>query len=197
MPTGYTAAVQSGEITTLDAFAFRCARAFDALITMRDEPLDAPIPERLEPNTDYHDKKLAEAMERLNELTKLTPEQAEFRAHQAYEEAVAAYMRCKEDKAEEFERYETMLAKVISWSVPEKLADLKKFMVEQLQESIRFDCGYEPAEPARVDGAAWLASEIKDASDDVAHHAKRRAEEIARTTARNEWLAALRANITE
>ena len=35
MPTGYTAAVCSGEITEIKDFALSCARAFGALITMR------------------------------------------------------------------------------------------------------------------------------------------------------------------
>jgi len=34
-------------------FAMSCARAFGALITMRDEPADAPIPDEFKPDP-YH-----------------------------------------------------------------------------------------------------------------------------------------------
>ena len=43
MPTGYTADIQDGKITTLREYALSCARAFGALIMMRDDPHDAPI----------------------------------------------------------------------------------------------------------------------------------------------------------
>ena len=64
MPTGYTASVADGRVTEFAPFALQCARAMGALIMMRDEPHDAPIPERFEAS-DYYSKSLAEARERL------------------------------------------------------------------------------------------------------------------------------------
>ena len=58
MPTGYTAYVQDGVITEFADFAMKCARAFGALIDMRDESLDAEIRVQREPNTEYFDKEL-------------------------------------------------------------------------------------------------------------------------------------------
>lgn len=37
MPTGYTASVQEGKVTEFRDFAMECARAFGALVMMRDE----------------------------------------------------------------------------------------------------------------------------------------------------------------
>lgn len=48
MPTGYTADVQSGKVTDFAEYAMNCARAFGALVLMRDDPSDADIPERFE-----------------------------------------------------------------------------------------------------------------------------------------------------
>lgn len=39
MPTGYTAPVVDGEVTELKEFVWRCARAFGALVYLRDDPL--------------------------------------------------------------------------------------------------------------------------------------------------------------
>lgn len=61
MPTGYTAAVCDGKITEFPAFALQCARAFGALITMRDDAMNAPIPEEIKPDTSYYDKNISEA----------------------------------------------------------------------------------------------------------------------------------------
>jgi hypothetical protein len=58
MPTGYTAKLME-EGQSFPEFAMRCARNFGALIMMRDESLDVPIPEQFEPS-DYYRKKLSE-----------------------------------------------------------------------------------------------------------------------------------------
>jgi hypothetical protein len=49
MPTGYTAKLYDGDQKFQD-FAMECARAFGALIEMRDEPMNAKIPETFEPS---------------------------------------------------------------------------------------------------------------------------------------------------
>ena len=51
MPTGYTAKIADGQ--TFEEFILSCARAFGALVEMRDEPADAPIPEEFKPSA-YH-----------------------------------------------------------------------------------------------------------------------------------------------
>lgn len=47
MPTGYTVGIADGKITTFEQYAMTCARAFGALVMMRDDPFDAPIPEEI------------------------------------------------------------------------------------------------------------------------------------------------------
>ena len=47
MPTGYTAPIKDG--ISFNDFMWGCARAFGALIMMRDDPPGTPIPERFEP----------------------------------------------------------------------------------------------------------------------------------------------------
>ena len=87
MPTGYTLDLYDGKDITFEEFALRCARAFGALISMRDEPIDAPIPERFEPS-DYHLKELEKAKKRLKEVKKWNEETAEQEAVRAYQEAL-------------------------------------------------------------------------------------------------------------
>ena len=69
MTTGYTDAVGKGEITEFKDYALLCARAFGACVSMRDEPLDAEIPEEFKPN-DYHEKSLQKARGEDNEFLK-------------------------------------------------------------------------------------------------------------------------------
>lgn len=56
MPTGYTWDIKD-EIT-FEQFIMNCARAFGALVEMRDEPRDKKIPDELKPS-DYHNKELS------------------------------------------------------------------------------------------------------------------------------------------
>ena len=61
MPTGYTAAVQDGSITTLRDYALQCARGFGAFLHMHDEPFDTPLTLPPPADTSYYDKRIAEA----------------------------------------------------------------------------------------------------------------------------------------
>ena len=72
MPTGYTAGIIDGEITTFEQFAIQCTRAFGATIHMRDNPLDSPY----EPRTpsDHYVNSLQSQREKLEETKTMTDE---------------------------------------------------------------------------------------------------------------------------
>lgn len=67
MPTGYTAPIYEGKQITFPEFAMQCARAFGALIDMRDDPMDSPIPDAFVPDT-YHARELVKAREQLADM---------------------------------------------------------------------------------------------------------------------------------
>ena len=77
MPTGYTYPVADGTITEFSKFALNCSRAFGVLMHMRDEPIDAPIPDKIEP-TSYYKNQLDELVVRrrrqLVRVCKIHPE---------------------------------------------------------------------------------------------------------------------------
>lgn len=195
MPTGYTADVQDGKITEFKDFALQCARAFGALIDMRDSPKDAPLPAKIKPKTSYHDKALAEAIERLAKLRSMTPAKAEREAKKSNERLMAAHNESVAEHKVRRERYEAMLAKVREWTPPTKdHTGLKTFMNEQLSESIKFDC-YEPTKPKEPTAAEWLAAEIAGAERIVEYHTKAKAEEVERANGRDDWLQQLRKSL--
>lgn len=193
MPTGYTADVQDGKITTLREFALACSRAFGALIIMRDNPMDAPIPRQLVPDTRYYDERLAEARKVLDEVPTLSADECEARAKAEFDAAMASHMKYETNRAIARQRYKEMLSRVEHWSVPEEIDGLKKFMIEQLNESIRFDCSedYKPAPPKRLTGERWREQALEKASRDWAYQSVEREKEIERTKGRNQWLDSL------
>lgn len=119
MATGYTCDVSDGKITTLRDFALRCARAFGALITMRDEPFDAPIPEKFEPHTDYHDKAIREAREQLEKLSAMSPAQVAKAAKADADKITAAHAQSDASRQDTENRYKalgnSMAIPVVRW----------------------------------------------------------------------------------
>ena len=110
MPSGYTAAIKDG--ITFSDFAMNCARAFGALISMRDEPLDAPIPERVEP-TDYHAEKIKKAEERLSALIAMTAKELDAEAAEYWERETAYNKKAHEEAEELRKKYKAMAELII------------------------------------------------------------------------------------
>lgn len=196
MPTGYTAAI--ADDITFNDFVMSCARGMGALVMMRDEPMDAPIPERFEPS-DYHTKKIAEAAAALDRLTGMTEAEAEQAANDAHEAAIAAQAAAIQRNDTLREKYRAMLAKVEAWQSPSEDHDgFKKFMVEQITGSIDLDCDnryYRKQKHTKLTGAKWRTQEEAKARKNIAYHEAENAKEIERTEARNTWLRQLRESL--
>lgn len=195
MPTGYTACVSDGTVTDLKTFAMRLARGMGACVSMRDEPHDAPLPERFEPSP-YHGDRVRELIAQIGTLNALTPEQADAEARKAMVEFEADREADKQKWEERRARYQAMIAKVEAWEgAPE---GIKEFGLDQLRESLKLDCG--PVfrfwgQPPPECGKAWRAARLAELNNDLAYHAKANAEEAERVASRNAWLAQLRASL--
>ena len=195
MPTGYTCGVVDGEVTEFSDFAMRCARAFGALINMRDDPMDAPIPTEMLPQTKCHDDRIEADLKRMGEVQAMTLAAADTEALEVHRQALAARAKYLADRDLEASRLNAMLAKVRAWQPPTPdHSEMKKFMIDQLTISLPGD--YAPPIPALLDGAAWRQQEIDRLSDSVVYHQKERAKEIERTQSRVEWVKALRSSLT-
>ncbi|MDE2099564.1 MAG: hypothetical protein KGL39_20090 [Patescibacteria group bacterium] len=193
MPTGYTAAVVDGKITEFPDFAMTCARAFGALITMRDDPMDAPIPDKFEEDG-YYAKRVAEGLKELGDVQAMTDGEANQAAVQAYQNARksrADYLQRQETEAE---RINAMLAKVRAWTPPTPdHQEMKKFMIDQLTISLPGD--YAPAIPELLDGPTWRQRKIDELAKSVAYSKVEREKEIERAKSRTQWVKDLRASL--
>lgn len=192
MPTGYTADVQNGKIETLQEYAFVCARAFGALVMMRDDSSDTPIPEAFEPNTKHHDDKLAIAEAIL--LVTPSSEECEQIAQDEFDEEMDYYNNQVTENSRQHDRYKAMLSKVVSWLAPEDHLKMKAFMIEQLEKSIEFDI-HQPKAPTKKSGSDWLTNRNDKAKWDIEYHTRNIKEEIERTDSRNLWLSQLRESL--
>lgn len=189
MPTGYTSTLHDGE-QSFEDFIWDCARAFGALITLRDEP-DARIPEVFLPSP-YYANQVRDAEERIAWLEGLSPSARQAEASEAYLKASGRHAQRSSERDAMRARYEAMLAKVRAWTPPTgEHQELRDFMVQQLEESIRFDC-YDQEAPSPVTADEWLRHELALTKRHLDYCRKALVEEEERCRQRTEWVRELR-----
>lgn len=195
MPTGYTAPVESGEITELRDFIMLCARAFGACIMLRDEPLSTGIPEKLEPSTRYYDEQIVSLQARIAELTAMSADEALTASLASNDDIRRRYREYEAADQARLERHLAMKVKVEAWQPPtNEHTELKTFMLQQIEVSSRnLDMKLEL--PALNIGETWRAECLADLGDRLARAQKSRAEEIDRTASRQKWLDDLRGSL--
>lgn len=194
MPTGYTACIGDKD-ASFEEYALGCARAFGALITMRDDPSDAPIPEKFEP-TSYHLERVTEARKRQADLEAMSPALCEMAADGVYRKAVADYQKTVSEKTALKRKYETMLVRVRDWTPPtEEHKGLRTFMEEQITLCMDSDCTVYSEPPVLQTGSLWLAAETERVKRDIEYHSEHHDAEVKRTNGRTEWVKALRESL--
>lgn len=195
MPTGYTSELYDGKEQSFHEFVLSCARNFGALIEMRDEPLDAPIPDAFTPS-DYHVTALAKAQAEYDRLIGMSDDEATVEANRLADEWDAKLADQEATRVARKARYEAMLSDVQAWRPPtSEHKGLKDFMIEQLTESIRFDCStYEYPSPTR-DGGDWRYEALAKARRDIEYHTVEHAKDVFRAAERTAWVRALRESL--
>ena len=194
MPTGYTAPIADG--ITFEQYALSCARAFGACVSMRDDPNDAPIPERFEPS-DYHQRKLEETHAELDRVSAMTREQIAAAADEAFSAELQRWQDRRDRRSKLRGQYEAMLASVEAWKPPTtEHVGLQEFMAKQIRESIDWDCSdkYDDA-PERKSADGWIAVRASELRRDLNYHEAEHRKEVERASQRTEWVKALRASL--
>lgn len=189
MPTGHTADMYDGKPVTFREFALSCARSFGALVHMRDDDMKAKIKKR-EPS-DYYKTSIEDAIKRLDHVARMSNDDASYAAYAEYQQAMARYEESVKTSEKRRETYSKMLDKIEAWNPPTPEHDnLKAFMREQIEDSIKFDC-HIPVRPKRQSAVEWRKSEIECAAPDIAYSRKSLAEEEQRCDDANAWVDAL------
>lgn len=191
MPTGYTASVMDGSITEFDKFALQCARAMGACVTMRDEPWDAPIPEKFEPS-DYAAKRLQETKTKLAELLAMSSDEIQAACDQDYAKRVADQQKYRDQEKIENDRLTAMEVAVRKWKPPSSdHVGLKDFMLQQIKIS-RNDAGWSSSPIEHLTPGVWYKTQVERAFKDVSHYAEEHEKEVKRAADRTLWIKQLR-----
>jgi len=199
MPTGYTSKIYEGEQVSGKEFIMTCARAFGALIEMRDEPLDAKIPEELKIDT-HHNKALEKSKQELDKYRNMSIEEAQKLVDESYKKTVEDNKKYYDEKLELRNRYEKVLAEVEAWELPSQdHQNLKDYAIRQLEESILFDCGHieDYAKEVRKETPEeYIQKQIDSCLWNIEYHQKEWENEVKRTNERNLWIKQLRESIS-
>lgn len=202
MPTGYTAAIAEG--ITFKEYAMNCARAFGALIHMRDDPQDAPIPKTL-PKDSYHQTALDNTIQELNDFKNLSKKNKRlmFFKHKRDTRAYAKETYLKKKKLHL--QYRKMLVEVNRYVPPSPdHFNFKNFMKEQIIGSIDFDCkdygkyySNTLKKLKNLTQQEWELDTIKHIEWSIEYHKKELQEENERNNGRQEWIDQLRESLQE
>lgn len=200
MPTGYTEKIKDG--ITFKQFALNCSRAFGALVSMRDDPMDKEIPTNLKFES-FHEKSLEEAVKKREELLNMTPEQIikSLEKEASYQKQYC--IKQIEEKKELKIKYENMIREVENYTPPSQdHVEFKKFMLDQLTNSLKWDCDIEYHEKElqklqTVSVQQWIKHEIEIAEDIIKYHKKELEQDRENFKNRNLWITNLHKSLKD
>jgi hypothetical protein len=195
MPTGYTGRIAQGDDVSGNEFILDCARGFGALIHMRDKPSNESI--TIPTPSNFHLEKLEKAEENLKRAKNITLEEAEAFIKLRQKEHRERHEKQMKEKQELQSRYEKTLQEVKEWVPPtDKHEELKEFAIQQLEDSIEFDCrasSYLPIISAydNMTPENYIDNEIKKAQEDIEYHEYYHEKEVEKTEERAKWIKSL------
>lgn len=196
MATGYTHPILDGKITNFKDYAKLCMRAFGATIHMRDDSLEVEYEKR--EVSEYYIDSLKSWQEKLSELSSLSDEQLMEKRRKEIQNDIDYHQEKITECTQNEAKLKSILLDVQSWEPPtEEHEGIKKFMIEQITETLKFDADarYHVLEVKKYN--EWLNNlnideikegYIKDAKYNIRYHMDNNEAEIKRVNNSNKWV---------
>lgn len=190
MPTALTYDIYRGKKVKFRDFVIKCA-GFEPIVGKRGET----IPDEFYPdNTHLQEVEAAKSI--LAEAESWTDEKAEKEAKRDFDKNISSFKGACKRIEKIRQAYLAMLNQVENWVPPtQDHQEMKNTMVNQLTESIKFDCSRSPIKPKRLSGEQYRVQLINWARQEIAYKNKCHAEEMALVTKKNDWLRSLRRSL--
>lgn len=199
MATGYTHKIGEDPKFTFQQFAVGCMRAFGACIEQRDDDMnDAPKLRKKSKRDNYHFNKLNGIRERIKAFKKIKGSKLKERGLKRIVSGLRYNFEAIEREQKLRVRYEAMLKEARAYQPPTtEHENFKKFMIEQLESSLKFDCGGS----YHTDAVIKLGRELTELSArsekrrlkeeidrDLEYHTKHFKEDMERDAGANKWI---------
>jgi len=191
--TGYVHNLVDRKLT-FEEWIWTCARAMGAFSSMREDGMNAPIPDRIDSGS-YREDRLKQSRKKLDDLTKMSlADIGETR----WKEAVELYessAKHHEEQKQKREHARMILRRTEDWVPPTpEHENFKKFMLDQLKQSLDYEPD-EPKKPVRKSDPEYMADALKELMDDIEYQQKRLMEEQQANETQNEWIRRLRNSV--
>lgn len=199
MPTGYTAKLMN-KGQSFDEFVWTCARAFGALVTMREDSLDTPIPDEFKPRCSYHEEALIKSREKYRELLEMCWDEIKDWAEIEKSNLIKYDEDYIRNSEQENKRLADMRVLVCSWDPPsEDHASLKNFMLDQIKIStMDLSFTYDRLKVLKSRTLTDLYNEaVEEATRSIEYHKSESLKEIERARSHNQWIKTLRDSLGE
>ncbi len=195
MATGYTYPVAVGKMN-FEQFVWSCARAMGVCIMLRDEPGDVLPPLEFAPDF-YHRDAVQKARIELAVWESMGAADKQLWAKREMEKAKQQEAEAAKGCAAKLQRYRDVLAKVSAWTPPTpEHVNFKRFMVEQLTDSIRHDSASDYyTERAARNVETVIQQHGEDLRQSVTYHAEAWEKEQLNASERTAWVKALNDSI--
>lgn len=190
MPTGYTADVVDGKVTSFEEYAKQCMRAF--VMHMRDDSWDRPYYPRQV--NDYYEREAKNLEKEIAKLEKTDEKELWALECKRMESDIKGTKKIIADAKKETERINAMLKKAEAFVPPtEEHVYIKQFMIEQLKISMHEGDYWEERikeNQRRLKGKmpkGFKKELIKDKQESLERAKRRYAEEVASCKKCNDW----------
>jgi vacuolar-type H+-ATPase subunit I/STV1 len=191
--TGYTAPIIENN-ATFETFVLTCARAFGACIMQRDQAINVmPNPDQ-KPSAHYSES-VKETEAELAKLLAMTDEEKTAWANDIRNKSYEYQCSYHAKKKANVEAFQSMLSKVEAWTPEEDYAELKRFMCDQINESIKHEFLGDPPILEPLDVASTFDQTVAGLKDSLEYYRAEHAKEIARVEGRNKWVRGLYASL--
>lgn len=196
MPTGITAPIYEGEDISVRDYLLRCSRQMGANAHMRDESLDVK-PRYRKTDYSYYTQRIEELKQDIIELQTTDVTELQKKYDEQYEQQLITYREVAEQRKELRLRFEAMREQVSEWMPPtEEHRYLKNFAIEQIDESIRWDCREITDEDVkRVVAEREREFEIESKESMIESYKRTIVETGERDEAHNAWIRELYASL--
>jgi len=191
MPSGYTEGIRNGTINDLNDFVWTCARGFGAFVMQKDDFDELPIlKEKPYPYYKNQIKKSLKEKQKYNEYTEDDWQNEYSKYVKTQLENINDNIKEKEELKE---KYENILKQVKDWIPPnEDFYELKSFMIDQIEESIDFDCGTSfwqerKKEILNLNIEKYKQNILNKIEESISSNEQYYKEEVERTKRRNQW----------
>lgn len=196
MPTGYTAYIEDGDITTGKEFLKLCTRAVGVAIDQKDDPLSVPTKTKFEPSQYYIDA-YNEACAELRDARSVSFNDAKLRLKSKYHKKIEDYKKLAEKYSDLRNKYLKVRQEVEAWTPPTPEHDgLKKFALEQIDMCIPsteritefINKSKEPLDLSDEAITKFIEDNISQCKSSVEYYKKSMGAEYERVKEKQEWM---------